>query len=89
MGKALEDRSGRLPWPSSGLGASAPSVPGLHFLPKGSNVVPFGVCYGFVVRDYTILPKKELHRRVWVGTPAQKKGLEFVGFRVQGLGFGV
>ena len=32
--------------------------------PKGSNVVPFWVCYGFLVRDYNILPKKELHRRV-------------------------
>ena len=36
-------------------------------LPKSSNVVPFGVCYGFLVRDCNILPKKELHRRVWVG----------------------
>ena len=36
------------------------------FIPKGSNVVPFWVCYGFWVRDYNILPKKELHRRVWV-----------------------
>ena len=36
-------------------------------LPKGSNVVPFCVCYGFWVRDYNILPQKELHSRVWVG----------------------
>ena len=35
-------------------------------LPKGSNVVPFWVCYGFLVWDQNILPKKELHRRVWV-----------------------
>ena len=35
-------------------------------LPKGSYVVPFWVCYGFLVRNYNILPKKELHRRVWV-----------------------
>ena len=35
-------------------------------LPKGSNVVPYWVCYGFLLRDYNILPKKELHRRVWV-----------------------
>ena len=33
-------------------------------LPKGCYVVPFWVCYGSVVMDYTILPKKELHRRV-------------------------
>ena len=39
----------------------------IESLPKGSNVVPFWVCYGFWVRDYNILPKKELHRRVWVG----------------------
>ena len=36
-------------------------------LPKGSNVVPFWVCYGFGVDDYNIVPKKELHRRVCVG----------------------
>ena len=36
-------------------------------LPKGSYVVPFGVCYGcFGVRDYNVLPNKEQHRRVWV-----------------------
>ena len=35
-------------------------------LPKGSNVVPFWVCYGFWGRNDNILPKKELHRRVWV-----------------------
>ena len=35
-------------------------------LPKGSNVVPFWVCYGFWVRDYNILPKKELHWSPWV-----------------------
>ena len=43
------------------------SLTGTPRLPKGSNVVPFGVCYGFLVRDYNILPRKELHRRVWVG----------------------
>ena len=31
-------------------------------IPKGSNAVPFWVCYGFWVRDYTRLPKKELHK---------------------------
>ena len=36
-------------------------------VPKGSNVVPFWVCYDVLVRDYNGLPKKELHRRVWVG----------------------
>ena len=35
-------------------------------LPKGSNVVVFGFVMGFWVRDYNILPKKELHWRVWV-----------------------
>ena len=37
-------------------------------LPKGSCVVLFGVCYGFWAGDYNILPKKELHRRVWVAS---------------------
>ena len=37
-------------------------------IPKGSNVVPFGVCYGFGVMDHGILPKKGLHRKVWVVT---------------------
>ena len=35
-------------------------------LPKGSNVVPFWVCYGFGVKDYNMLPKKELHWSPWV-----------------------
>ena len=39
-------------------------------LPKGSYVVPFWVCYGFLVRDLDILPKKELRRRVWVESRA-------------------
>ena len=39
----------------------------VSYLPKRSYVVPFWVCYGFLVRDYSILPKKELHRRLWVG----------------------
>ena len=37
-------------------------------LPKGSYVVPFWVCYVFLIGDCNILPKKELHRRVWVGS---------------------
>ena len=37
-------------------------------IPKGSNVVPFWYVMVFLVRDYNILPKKELHRRVWVVT---------------------
>ena len=40
---------------------------GFPTLPKGSYVVPFGVCYGFMVRGYDILPRKELHWRFWVG----------------------
>ena len=44
----------------------------LQGLPRGSYVVPFWVCYGFLVRDYNILPKKELHRRVWVGMQVGK-----------------
>ena len=39
-----------------------------HVLPRASNVVPFWVCYVFLVRAYTILRKKELHRRVCVST---------------------
>ena len=35
-------------------------------LPTGSYVVPFWVCYNFLVRDFYILPKKELHFRFWV-----------------------
>ena len=42
-----------------------------HPKPKGSNVVPFRVCYGFSVRDRNILPKKELHRRAWVNPKPQ------------------
>ena len=42
-----------------------------YTLPKGPNVVPFWVCYGFWVRDYNILPKKELHRRVWLNPMIQ------------------
>ena len=26
-------------------------------LPKGSNVIPFGVCHGFLLTSYSILPK--------------------------------
>ena len=36
-------------------------------LPKGSYGVPFWVSSGVLVRDYNMQPKKELHRRVWVG----------------------
>ena len=36
------------------------------WLSKGSNVVPFWACHGSWVRDYSLLPKKELHRRFWV-----------------------
>ena len=39
-----------------------------YTLTKGSNVVPFWVCYGFLVKDYNVPPKKELHRRVWVAS---------------------
>ena len=35
-------------------------------LPKGSHVGLFGDWEGLLLRDYSILPKKELHRRVWV-----------------------
>ena len=35
-------------------------------IPKGSCVGPLWVCYGFLARDFNILPTKELHRRVWV-----------------------
>ena len=42
---------------------------------KGSYVVAFWVCYGFFARDWNIIPKKELHRRVWVG--AYGFGLRF------------
>ena len=37
-------------------------------LPKGCYVVPFGVCYGFLLRGYTILAQAELHCRFWVVT---------------------
>ena len=35
--------------------------------PKGSYVVPFWVCYSVFVRDYNLLPQKELYWRFWVG----------------------
>ena len=50
-------------------------------IPKGSNVVPFWVCYGFLVRDYNILSKKELRRRVWVEIGLKDLDLG-LGFRV-------
>ena len=46
--------------------------PRVRLYPRGSNVVPFWVCYVFLERDCNLLPKKELHGRVWVG----------LGFRV-------
>ena len=55
-------------------------------LPKGSYVVLFWVCYGFLVREYNILPKKELHRRVWVGCRVQGAGFQDFGlWRVVGF----
>ena len=44
-------------------------------IPKGSNVVPFGVCYVFLVRGYNVLPKKKLRRRVWVVIRSKASGL--------------
>ena len=49
---------------SQPAGSHAVAVGGF-VIPKGSNVVPFRVCYGFGVRDYNRVPKKELRRRVW------------------------
>ena len=34
-------------------------------LPRGSDVVPFVVVTYFPLRDYNILPKKELHSSIW------------------------
>ena len=34
--------------------------------PKGSYAVPLWVCYVFLVKDYNLLHKRELHRRFWV-----------------------
>ena len=36
-----------------------------RLVPKGCYVVPFGLLC-FLVRDYHIQPRKELHRRFWV-----------------------
>ena len=60
----------------------------LFDLRKGSNVVPFWVCYGFWVRDYNIVPKKELHWSPWVGVLwfLGLWCLGFMGFRCLGLG---
>ena len=44
-----------------------PAVECLVGQPKGSYVVPFWAFSGFLIRNFSILPKKELHRRVWVG----------------------
>ena len=38
-------------------------------IPKGSNVVPFWLLTYFLLRDYNILPKKELLLSLWVATP--------------------
>ena len=27
-------------------------------------IVPFGVCYGPLVKDYSLVPKKKMHRRI-------------------------
>ena len=54
-------------------------------LPKGSNVVPFWVWYGFGVRDDNILPKKELHRRVWVNSSSDAKVINRKGVVVAPL----
>ena len=40
-------------------------------LTHGLLCSPFWVCNGFVVRDYNILPDKELHRRSWVSPKRQ------------------
>ena len=49
-------------------------------LPNGSNVVPFWVSYVFLVRDDNILPKKELHRRVWAYPKREYRILSGAGF---------
>ena len=49
-----------------------------HKLPKTSYVVPFWFCYGFLVRDRNLLPKKGTHRGVWVGLTSRVS----VGFLV-------
>ena len=54
-------------------------------LPKGSYVVPFWVCY---VRDFNILPKKELHRRVWVGSRVLAAKVLVKGLRVNNRSYG-
>ena len=53
----------------------------VHVPNKGSYVVPFWVCYVFLVRDYNVLPQKELHRRVWVG-PWDLGNSTYTGFGV-------
>ena len=59
-------QSTQQPWPYKVACSYRCRPSTLKPLPKGSNVVPFWVCYGFSVRDSNIVPKKELHRRVWV-----------------------
>ena len=54
-----------------GLLLQLPMIATEHPKPKGSNVVPCWVCYGFSARDCNILPKKELHRRVWLNPKPQ------------------
>ena len=74
LGSRGQGLQGLGPWHTrncrvQGLGHSEPpvGVPELLIaLPKGSYIVSFGVCYGFLVRGYNILIKKELHGRFWV-----------------------
>ena len=38
----------------------------LYYSP--GTLVPVWVCYGFLLRDYNLIPQKEIvHRKVWVG----------------------
>ena len=52
----------------AGFGATGFPVKAMKSLPKGSHVVFVGVCYGVLVRVYSVPPTQELHRRVWVDT---------------------
>ena len=47
--------------------------------PRAPMQFLFGVCYGFWVKDYNILPRKELHRRVLV-KPGGGMGQQLIGF---------
>ena len=37
-----------------------------HCRPRGSNVVPFWLWLIYLLKDYNILPRKELHLSLWV-----------------------